>query len=60
MTPEDAIKKLVEIRKSPVDDPESSHLSADAILLDVLQELGYEDVSNAYIQTSRACGFWYA
>lgn len=58
MTSEEAI---VELRSHDTEgDPEIAHSDADEVLLEVLRSNGFGEVADAYEQTRRRIGFWYA
>ena len=54
MTREEALEELAEIRLSK--DTEGAHVFADAVLCQLLSDLGYDDVVKAYHEISK----WYA
>lgn len=54
VTKEEAIKELKELQT--MRDPESSHMRADGILCELLEELGYADVVREY----ECIDMWYA
>jgi hypothetical protein len=43
-----------------VDDPEQTHIEADAILLEFLHSQGYRNITKAYQELQEKVGFWYA
>jgi hypothetical protein len=57
MKREEAIKRLNELAPGDI---EQAHVDADWILRDVLVELGYGDVVEAYDAAADRLGFYYA
>jgi hypothetical protein len=54
MTREEALEELAELRQSS--DTEAAHVDADAVLCQLLSQLGYADVVTAYHEIRK----WYA
>jgi hypothetical protein len=54
MTREEALAELAEIKQN--EDKEMAHIFADAVLCQLLSDLGYDDVVKAYHDISK----WYA
>jgi hypothetical protein len=57
MTKEDVINRLNELDGYDI---EESHWKADAFLLVFLNEIGYQDVTEAWERARDRVGFWYA
>jgi hypothetical protein len=57
MTKEEAIKLL---RSLQTDDPEDAHWEADGILLNLLSDVGFEDVVDEFLKVRDTIGFWYS
>jgi hypothetical protein len=55
-TPEQAAEKMREVVRAHGGDPEGTHIAADELLCDVLRRLGYGDMVNIFLSTTR----WYA
>ncbi len=51
---------IAALRDLPAHDPEEAHSSADLILLDALEGLGYSEVVKAYRKAKEKIGFHYA
>ena len=54
MTRFEAVKRLLELQDS--DDKECAHIYADEVLCDLLNTLGYQDVTREYEKIDK----WYA
>ena len=53
---EDRIARIILYFESETDDPEARHITADDILCDLLRDLGYGDVAEAFKKIEK----WYA
>lgn len=56
MTPQDALDRLEEIVAQDGDDPESEHYEADRVLCALLDELGFDDITEQWKRVAK----WYS
>lgn len=56
MTPKEFAEKMKEIAKFSDDDPEIAHGDADALIVQVLKEYGYQEGLEIFIKMDK----WYA
>ena len=57
MTAKEAVEKLNALTN---EDPETAHVDAEDIVLELLRTTGFKDVAKAYKAAIDRCGFWYA
>lgn len=60
MTKDEAIESLDAVARNFRWDPESAHGAAENILLAFLDDNGYQDLANKYLEVRDSVGFWYA
>ena len=53
----DLMNKMIEEYK---DDQEILHSSFDGLMMDLLEELGYKEIKDLFMETDKKIGFWYA